>query len=119
MEKPMFRSNMIERRCLIVASGYYEWKQAPGGRKTKYEFSLPDKSLFYLAGCYRVERGSSDFSFVILTREATTEFSAIHGRMPVVLTSEQADGWLEADDTDITEFMEQSTTELQACIATK
>ena len=114
MEKPMFRTNMIERRCLVVASGYYEWKHEPNGKKTKYEFSMPDKSLFYLAGCYRIERGSSDCSFVILTREATPEFSSIHDRMPVVFTSQQADSWLETTDTGITELMEQSTTELVA-----
>jgi len=114
MEKPMFRTNMIERRCLIVASGYYEWKHETNSRKTKYEFSLPDYSLFYLAGCYRAERGSSDCSFVILTREATSEFSSIHDRMPVVFTSQQADRWLDADETDITGLMEQSTTELAA-----
>ncbi|MCL2882404.1 MAG: SOS response-associated peptidase [Coriobacteriia bacterium] len=119
MEKPMFRQSMIERRCLIVASGYYEWKQGTGGRKIKYEFSLLDNSLFYLAGCYRTEHESSECSFVILTREATPEFSSIHDRMPVVFTSQQADRWLEAKDSNITELMEQSTTELKARVALK
>jgi len=119
MEKPMFWQNMIERRCLIIASGYYEWKHETSGRKTKYEFSLPDKSLFYLAGCYRTEHGSSECSFVILTREATPEFNSIHDRMPVVFTGQQADRWLEAEETDIAELMEQSTTELKARIAIK
>lgn len=119
LEKPMFRQSMIERRCLVIASGYYEWKHEPGGRKTKYEFFLPDASLLYLAGCYRIERGPSDCSFVILTREATPEFSSIHDRMPVVFTGEQAEAWLGADDGDITGLMEQSTTELKTQLAAK
>jgi len=116
MEKPMFRQNMIERRRLIVASGYYEWKQEQNGRKTKYEFSLPDKSLFYLAGCYRIERDSG-CSFVILTREATPEFSSIHDRMPVVFTSQQAEKWLQVDEININEFIAQSSIGLKSQVA--
>ena len=120
MEKPMFRGAMIERRCLILASGYYEWKKEADGSKTKYEFSNPGEALTYLAGCYRIESDAPGASFVILTRDATDEFAPIHDRMPVVLSSTQADEWLgidgAADGTDITALIEQSVVDLTSVV---
>lgn len=97
----------------------FEWRRESDNSKTKYEFYLPGESLFYMAGCYRVEKGSSNCSFVILTREATAEFSPLHNRMPVLFSYEQADKWLQAEEADIGELIEQSETDLIARVATK
>ncbi|MCL2492134.1 MAG: SOS response-associated peptidase [Coriobacteriia bacterium] len=112
LEKPMFRTAMVERRCLILASGYYEWKKEPDGSKTKYEFSLPDASITYLAGCYRNEEDAPGASFVILTHEPPEKFRAIHDRMPVVLSAQQAEEWLSSDDLDIDGLIARSVTDL-------
>jgi putative SOS response-associated peptidase YedK len=120
LEKPTFRESMLERRCLVPASGYYEWRKA-GTAKTKYRFSAPASATapaaasaiasvsapsalvapapapnqpLYLAGCYRQEKGSSLCRFVILTRQATSELAVIHDRMPVIIPQAYAKDWL-------------------------
>jgi len=91
-EKPMFREAMRERRCLIPASGYYEWSKERG-KKTKFRFHLPDQPM-YFAGCYRKERSNPLYHFVILTQEATNGIKVIHHRMPVIIRPEHFDLWL-------------------------
>lgn len=93
LEKPMFRDAMRDRRCLIPASGYFEWEKI-GDRKVKNAFYLPNKPIF-LAGCYRKEQDSPVFTFVILTREATPELEHIHDRMPVIIPHTFRRYWLE------------------------
>lgn len=92
LEKPMFQKSMLERRCLIPASGYYEW-QKEGSKKTKYQFFIPGSPL-YFAGCWRREQGSPVYTFVILTRQATGGAEAIHDRMPVIIPRSRMDAWL-------------------------
>jgi putative SOS response-associated peptidase YedK len=92
LEKPLFRQSMLARRCLILASGYYEWKTA-GTHKTKYRFFTPGYPL-YLAGCYRQESSSQLPRFVILTRQADGNMAAIHARMPVIIPQKYRQTWL-------------------------
>ncbi len=92
LEKPMFREAMRLRRCLIPASGYYEW-QAVDKRKLRYQFFLPQGPLF-LAACYRQEQDSPLPVFVILTRDAAPGFSHIHQRMPVIIPRDRMGAWL-------------------------
>jgi putative SOS response-associated peptidase YedK len=91
-EKPTFRESMLERRCLIPASGYYEW-HTQGKAKTKYAFTTDGLPL-WLAGCYRKEHDAQVPRFVILTREATPELTIIHNRMPVIIPQNYAQLWL-------------------------
>ena len=97
--KPMFRDCLLHRRCLIPASGYYEW-QKDGSRKIKYRFYTPGKPI-YLAGCFRQETGSPLRSFVILTQEARGGLKAIHGRMPVIIPPADIESWFKGADIDI------------------
>lgn len=92
LEKPLFRDSMRLRRCLIPASGYYEW-QAVDKRKVRYKFFLPQGPLF-LAACYRQEQDSPLPAFVILTRDAAPGFSHIHQRMPVIIPRDRMGSWL-------------------------
>ena len=92
LQKPMFQKNMLERRCLIPASGYYEW-QKNGAKKIQFRFYKPDR-LLYLAGCYRQEKNSPIFNFVILTAQAVNGLEAIHDRMPVIIPREHINTWL-------------------------
>ena len=91
LEKPMFRQAMLERRCLIPASGYYEWKKS-GSRKIKHRIYLPGEPI-YFAGCYRQEKDSPISNFVILTRQAAGGLETIHSRMPVIIPKMHADAW--------------------------
>lgn len=90
-EKSMFRQDFEERRCLIPAGGFYEWKKISAKKKEKYEFFAPDKIL-YLAGIYHKDPGGDRFT--ILTREAEGCMIGVHHRMPVILHKEDMKGWL-------------------------
>ena len=94
-EKPMFRKSMLEQRCLIPASGYYEWKKEDS-KKIQYRLFIPDSPL-YFAGCWRQENSSSLNTFVILTQEAAGTAEAIHDRMPVIMPLNLAGAWLDGD----------------------
>ena len=91
--KPTFKQPMQTGRCLIPASGYYEWQRTET-RKQKYAFSLQDRKIMYMAGCYRSEEGSPVSSFVILTKSASHSLKEIHDRMPVIIPENRIHSWL-------------------------
>ena len=90
-ERPMFRRDFEERRCLIPAGKFYEWKQTGTKQKEKYEFFTPDKIL-YLAGIYH--RDSEGDRFTILTRAAEGCMTGIHHRMPLILYKKDMEKWV-------------------------
>ena len=98
MDKAMFRRSLMERRCLVPASGYYEWQRTRGGSKSgeKYAFYRPGKPLS-MAGLWRTEQNGRLPVFVILTRQATPDLSGIHDRMPVILPEGAKELWLSQD----------------------
>ncbi|HZK29463.1 MAG TPA: SOS response-associated peptidase [Clostridia bacterium] len=106
LEKPMFRDAMHDHRCLIPASGYYEW-QTINGKKERYSFYLSEGPLF-LAGCFREESDDPISTFVILTRDASPAFEHIHSRMPVIIPRNRIVSWL----TEGTSAMRQPLTDL-------
>ncbi|MBP1744954.1 MAG: hypothetical protein H6Q58_1932 [Firmicutes bacterium] len=87
-EKPMFRSSVDRRRCVIPSTGFYEWNC----EKKKFLYSMPDSPLLYMAGIYNQFEGED--RFVILTTDSNPSVSDVHERMPVVLTKEQVEEWL-------------------------
>ena len=93
LEKPTFRKPMQTGRCLVPASGYYEWKQE-GKKKIKQSISLPSGKVMYIAGCYRLEEDEPHYSFVILTRDASSSVQEIHERMPVIIPENKIADWL-------------------------
>ena len=92
LEKPMFKQPMLERRCLVPASGYYEWLKE-GNKKSKYQLFIPG-SLLYFAGCWRQEKERGANTFMILTQPAAESIAFIHERMPVIIPHNQRDAWL-------------------------
>ena len=92
LEKPMFKKPMLENRCLIPASGYYEWKKEDG-KKIKYQFYTPGGPV-YFAGCYRHEKDSPLRNFVILTKPAENGLELFHDRMPVIIARDNIKSWL-------------------------
>lgn len=85
-EKPMF---MRGGRCLIPASGYYEWNAA----KQRYAYGAQG-GVLYMAGLFRMEPGERIARCVILTRAAVPEFASVHERMPVLLGGADRRAWL-------------------------
>ena len=97
-QKPTFREAIRKRRCLIPATGFYEWKKIEGrANKVPYYIYPKDGGLFIFAGIWeRWQRGNEKIeSFAILTREANKELSEIHHRMPVILSTTVQNQWLD------------------------
>lgn len=92
MERPMFREPLLERRCLIPASHYFEW-QTQGRTKIKHAIRTIEPMIF-MAGIYRFEKDKPLPVFSILTRSAAPEIEHIHDRMPVILPGSLCDEWL-------------------------
>lgn len=80
-EKPLFKNLFEKHRCLIPASGYYEWKH-DGNRKTPYYFSSQSDPIISFAGLIRPS--SHGDQIVILTTKAIPPYADIHDRMPVI-----------------------------------
>lgn len=92
LEKSMFREPLLERRCLIPASHYFEW-QAQGRSKIKHAIKTVEP-MIYMAGIYRFEPNQSLPVFSILTKEAAPDIQHIHNRMPVIIPKAYCDEWL-------------------------
>ncbi|AGB03252.1 SOS response-associated peptidase [Methanoregula formicica] len=95
-EKPMFRQLLEEKRCLVAANGFYEWKKE-GTRKIPFFFHRPDNALFSFAGLYDTwlsPAGETLASYTIITTSANELMAQVHDRMPVVLTREGEEQWL-------------------------
>ena len=103
-EKRTFSDAMASRRCLVPASGYYEWKSLGKNRKEKYEFTLPGRTPMYMAGIY-----TQGNQFAILTRAASPSVACIHDRMPVILSKTQGGVWL----NETMDVIREALTELQ------
>lgn len=96
-EKKSFRDALRRRRCLVPADGFYEW-QAQGSRKLPHHLALAGGGLFAMAGLFEDwedAEGRVLRSVVLLTTEAQGAARDIHHRMPVILSAEQAQLWLD------------------------
>ena len=97
LEKPMFRSLVGKRRCLVPAHGFYEWRRI-GTKKQPYHFHLPDHALFGFAGLWDdPPAGEEVGSFTIITTSANDLVAPLHDRMPVILRPEDEEAWLDPD----------------------
>jgi len=100
-QKPSFRSAYANRRCLILADGYYEWKKSTKGPSTPYRFTLKSHKPFAFAGLWeswRDPEGVLVKSCTIITCAANQMAAPIHDRMPVILPREKYWPWLEQKD---------------------
>lgn len=102
-EKPSFRSSYRRKRCLIVADGFYEWKRE-GNKKIPMYISLKDKSLFSFAGLWEtftLEDGKPLNTCTIITTKPNKLVANVHDRMPVILTKESEETWLDRSIQDV------------------
>ncbi len=99
-EKPSFRSAFAKRRCLVPATGYYEWQKRAGGKQPYFIHPADDAALAF-AGLWETwGRGEERMvSFSILTTEARGDLARIHDRQPVMLLPDERDAWMDADAT--------------------
>jgi len=90
-EKPAFRDAYRSRRCLIPASGFYEWTSEFGLRQPYYVHPA-ESELFAFAGLW--ERWRDLETCAVITTDANAKMAAVHDRMPVILPPEQYAAWL-------------------------
>ena len=121
IDKSLFRKSMLERRCLIPCSWYFEWEtrnaqqsllddmpslqiqaaeqtvkdKAKNLTKIKYAIHPKTPGIIYLAGIYRYEDNLKLPVMSILTREPAPEISFIHDRMPVIFSDSHHGTWLD------------------------
>ncbi len=97
--KSAFRSAFRQRRCLVLADGFYEWQQDDSSRiKQPFYFRFNDEHPFALAGLWESWQdvtGKIIESCTILTTEANELVRSIHHRMPVILNPNDYDLWLD------------------------
>jgi len=126
LEKPMFRKSLLDRRCVIPSSGFYEWKRTGerygknrGDKKEKYLLRIPDENKLYMAGFWNEFKditGASYSAFNILTTAANDSVAEIHDRMPVILSEDEKDYWIN-DLGFMQHVMERQGPELEAIVA--
>lgn len=88
IEKPMFRNSLLSRRCLIPASGFFEWNT----HKEKFYFTSESQHTIYFCGLYNTF--DEENKFVILTTAANPSMEDIHDRMPLILPPTLHGEWL-------------------------
>ena len=96
-EKPSFRSAVRSRRCLVPASGFFEWVKGPGGKQPHF-IHFSDARVFAFAGLWerwtKGEHGPLE-TFTILTTAPNEMMADLHDRMPVILSRNDFAEWLE------------------------
>ena len=96
-EKETFRDDLVHRRCLVLADGFYEWKEVARGRKVPFRFCRKDGGLFAFAGLWEVnrdEKGKDWKTFATITTSAKAPIKPVHDRMPVILRRDEEGLWL-------------------------
>jgi putative SOS response-associated peptidase YedK len=107
-EKPAFKTLFRSRRLLVPMDGFYEWQAVPGSKvKQPLFLHRPDRQILVAAGLWAAWRDPAEgpdgpwlHSLTIITTAANEMVSAIHDRMPVFLSTEHWDEWLDPANRD-------------------
>ena len=108
-DKPSFKRAFRARRCIIPASGYYEWKKTFSGTKTPYYIQLQNKELFAMAGLQEEWTGATKevlHTCAIVTTEANDSAATVHNRMPAILSADEVEQWLNPDSSNVDSLLE-------------
>jgi putative SOS response-associated peptidase YedK len=96
-DKPSFRQAARRRRCLLPASGFYEWQATPSGKQPWY-ISPTQSPFIAMAGLFEAWRPNEDAEWAltccIITTAANSLMAPIHDRMPVIVPPAQWATWL-------------------------
>ena len=101
-EKPSFRTAFAKRPCVIPVDGFYEWDHRPGHHREPYYFTRSDDELLLLAGLYEHWRNPNDGQWIatctVVTTTPNADLEEIHDRMPVILSTDDVEAWLNVAD---------------------
>jgi putative SOS response-associated peptidase YedK len=101
-ERPAFRDAFRQWRCLVPASGFYEW-QTIAGHKQPWYLRPTDAPLFGLAGITSLWNGVHSVS--LITTAANSLMEPIHDRMPVIVAPEDYAAWLDPANREVAELL--------------
>lgn len=104
-EKKLFSDSIMNRRCVIPASGFFEWDPY----KARFRFTHPDNELLLMAGFFHEEQGIRRYT--ILTTEANESMRPVHDRMPVIIKRDEIHQWIK-DNEMLPEFLERPQIQL-------
>lgn len=97
-QKPAFRDAVKHNRCILPASGYYEWRTLPNGKKQPFYITLGTGEPIALAGLYSNwigPEGEEVDTVATITVPAGPDVEHIHDRMPAILRGDQIEAWLD------------------------
>jgi putative SOS response-associated peptidase YedK len=101
-KRPAFRDAFLHRRCLVPADGFFEWT-GPKEHRQPWWFHRADGRLFWFAGLYESwspREGVRERTFTIITTTPNEVVRPLHDRMPVILSEDDADTWLNRDESE-------------------
>ena len=122
-ESKLFKQPALKRRCLVLSSGFYEWRHftPPNAKKDiayPYFISIKDKPYFFMAGIYQpwvdIESGEMMNTFSIVTTKANPLMAQIHNkkkRMPTIFNEQQAAEWIKPNLSQA-QIMHLATTQI-------
>jgi putative SOS response-associated peptidase YedK len=114
LEKPSFRNSFRNRRCLVPATGFFEWKR--DAAKTPFHIGLKNGDPFCFAGLWDQwvsQDGEIIHSFTIITTAPNKLTEQIHDRMPVILYREDEQRWISPQpDPSLVELLKPYTAEM-------
>jgi putative SOS response-associated peptidase YedK len=106
-EKPAFRDAVKNSRCVVPASGYFEWMKKPGGKRQPYYITSAETETMAFAGLYSTwagPNGEEVDTVCVVTVDPNLEISGIYDRMPAILRGPAAvDDWLNTRDVPVRE----------------
>ena len=113
-ERDMLAGSIDDRRCLVPATCYYEWKKIDDGKKERYAFRPESGSILLMAGLYiRTSDPRRLPCFTILTQDADKSIRDLHPRMPVLVPLSRAEEWLDPD-TNFLDMLHNLSVEIKA-----
>ena len=98
-DKKTWSKALRERRCIIPASGFFEWDEnQPKGKRDRYRVNPIYEDGFAFGGLYEINSETGEMAMAILTTSPNKKMSKIHHRMPVILDKEEFKNWLVEND---------------------
>jgi putative SOS response-associated peptidase YedK len=99
-----YREPFKKRRCLVPASGFYEWKKLDAKNKQPFAFDLTNGKMMAFAGLWDAWKDPANGqwlqSYTIITTDANELMAPVHDRMPVILHPRDFDRWIDREPTD-------------------
>ena len=98
----LWKESFLKRRCIVPADSFYEWRQTSKNKKDKYEFKVPQRLPFGMAGLWapwtNSKTGQRENTFAIVTVEANSVMKPVHDRQPSILEPREYAAYLGASD---------------------